>query len=184
MAKVSVSSSQALLSWLTNESPKPFFLYSGWTNVSLISDGFNGDYWNDGDSYYPSIAVDNSGGIHVVWYDYTEGAWGTDTDIMYASYAEAKSWSNITVVSDGYNGTYWNNGDSFFPDICADNSGDIHIVWYDHTDSVWGTDSEIMFTTVSIPSNESGGGIPFGNIYLFFTIATILGLAIYIKKKI
>ena len=29
--------------------------------------------WNSGDSWYPAIATDSSGNIHVVWHDYTPG---------------------------------------------------------------------------------------------------------------
>ncbi len=50
----------------------------------MISDDETG--WNTGASYLPAIAVDGSGTVHVVWYDYTDGAWGTDKEIMYCAY--------------------------------------------------------------------------------------------------
>ncbi len=56
---------------------------AGWSNATVISDGSGGIYWNDDDSEYPSIAVDNGGNAHVVWHDFTDGPWGTDSEIMY-----------------------------------------------------------------------------------------------------
>jgi hypothetical protein len=117
---------------------------SGWSNITVISDGYSGAYWNDGNSYEPSIAVDNEDNLHVVWYDYTDGVWGTDTEIMYAKYTQGVGWSNVTIISDGYNGIYWNEDGSFYPKILSEN-GNLHVVWYDFTDGVWGSDSEIMY---------------------------------------
>jgi len=85
---------------------------AGWSNATVISDGFEGTYWNDGSSYYPSIAVDNSGNVHVVWEDDTAGPWGTDYEIMYVNYSSSAGWSNATVISDGFGGVYWNDGNS------------------------------------------------------------------------
>jgi len=56
---------------------------SGWSNATIISDGYGGIYWNDDTSDTPSIAVNNDGTIHVVWYDNTDGPWGDDGEIMY-----------------------------------------------------------------------------------------------------
>jgi len=116
----------------------------GWSNVTVISDGYNGSYWNDGNSYYPNIAVDSQGNVHVVWQDYTDGVWGTDTEIMYVKYSPSTGWSNVTIISDGYGGSYWNDGNSYFPDIAIDSRDNVHVVWYDNTDGAWGTDLEIM----------------------------------------
>lgn len=115
----------------------------GWSNVSIISDGYNGSYWNDAISRHPAITVDIANKLHVVWYDYTNGTWGTDIEIMYVSNS-GSNWSNITIISDGYNGSYWNDGLSIDPDITFDNLGNIHVVWRDETNGTWGTDAEIM----------------------------------------
>lgn len=56
---------------------------SGWSNATVISDGFGGIYWNDDNSKNPSIITDQNGNIHVVWEDDTNGKWGMDTEIMY-----------------------------------------------------------------------------------------------------
>ncbi len=120
---------------------------SGWSNATVISDGFEGYYWNDGDSDRPTIAVEQSGTIHVVWYDYTEGYWGNDTEIMHVSSEDGILWSNVTIISDGYGGYYWNNQESIYPDIEIDNLDKIHVVWKDYTDGYWGNDTEIMYAS-------------------------------------
>ena len=117
----------------------------GWSNATVISDGYNDIYWNNGSSSRPSIAGDNTGKVHVVWEDYTDGFWGTDWEIMYVSHIDGFGWSNATVISDGYNSTYWNNDSSASPSIAVDNSGKIQVVWMDETNGIWGTDGEIMY---------------------------------------
>ncbi|MHA1385560.1 MAG: hypothetical protein ACTSR3_17535 [Candidatus Helarchaeota archaeon] len=113
---------------------------SGWSNATVISD--KDPWWNNGSSANPSVAVDNNGVIHVVWYDETDGAWGTDTEIMYTNYT-GSGWSNATVISD--QDPWWNNGNSYNPSMAVDNNGVIHVVWYDDTDGAWGEDKEIMY---------------------------------------
>jgi len=87
----------------------------------------------------PAIAVDSKGNVHVVWQDYTDGVWGTDmeimyvkyspsTEIMYVKYSPSTGWSNVTIISDGYSGSYWNDGDSYFPDIAIDSRDNVHVV--------------------------------------------------------
>ena len=117
------------------------------SNATVVSDGFNSSYWNDAGSYDPAIAVDISNSVHVVWHDLTDGVWGADEEIMYATYNTATGWSNITIISDGYNGSYWNDGQSNNPAIAVDSSNAVHVVWHDHTDGVWGADVEIMYAT-------------------------------------
>ncbi len=132
---------------------------TGWSNVTIISDGYSGVYWNDAGSYYPVIAVENTGTVHVVWHDYTIGAWGSDAEIMYVNYTEATGWSNVTVISDGYSGVYWNDGGSYYADIAVNDSGVVHVVWEDDTDGVWGTDSEIMYTSYTEATGWSNATI-------------------------
>ncbi len=115
---------------------------SGWSNATAISDIYG---WNNGGSYVPSVAVDGSGNVHVFWEDYTDGEWGTDSEIMYANYTAA-GWSNATVISDLYG---WNNGDSGGAKVAVDSSGNVHVVWDDDTNGEWGTDSEIMYRIIT-----------------------------------
>ena len=98
------------------------------SNATVVSDGFDGVYWNDASSYNPDIAIDSSDKVHAVWYDYTDGVWGTDIEIMYATYTTATGWSNATVISDGYSGVYWNDGTSNDPEIAV-STKQIEVVW-------------------------------------------------------
>ncbi|MHA1300744.1 MAG: hypothetical protein ACTSO9_15110 [Candidatus Helarchaeota archaeon] len=116
-----------------------YTIANGWSNATAISDIYG---WNNLDSHDPRIAVDKNGNVHVVWYDLTDGEWGTDTEILYANYTPSGGWSNATCISDVYG---WNNQGSLFPDIEIDIYGTIHVVWHDYTDGEWGTDVEIMY---------------------------------------
>ena len=142
---------------------------AGWSNITVISDGYGGEWgWNTGNSYDPSITIDGSGNLHVIWTDLTPGIWGSDTEIMYVTRTSA-GWSNITVISDGYGGEWgWNNGSSYAPSIAVDSSDYLHVVWTDGTPGVWGggiLDSEIMYvnrnstgwSNVTVISDGYGG---------------------------
>ncbi|MHA1299026.1 MAG: sialidase family protein [Candidatus Helarchaeota archaeon] len=160
---------------------------SGWSNATVISDDSTG--WNDKDSYGPSIAVDNTGILHVVWEDETDGVWGTDTEIMYANYT-GTGWSKATVISDDSTG--WNDKDSYEPSIAVDNNGIIHVVWYDDTDGEWGTDYEIMYCRFTPASSQSGSrliflGIPqqadYTLIFIGIGAAVVIAIIIVVIKK-
>ncbi|MHA1651313.1 MAG: hypothetical protein ACTSYB_14065 [Candidatus Helarchaeota archaeon] len=124
---------------------------SGWSNPTIVSD--TATLWNNESSYLPSIAVGASGTIHIVWYDQTDGWWGTDNEIMYRNYTPNVGWSSPKIISDDI--TQWNNGSSYCPDIAVDPSGNVHVVWYDGTDGWWGIDTEIMYTNYSPSSGWS-----------------------------
>ena len=92
------------------------------SETNIVSDGFNNSYWNDGLSMAPSITVDNTGKVHMVWWDFTLGIWSDgESEIMYASYTDELGWSNTTIISDGYNDFYWNEDESTRPSIAVDN---------------------------------------------------------------
>ena len=119
-----------------------------WSNATIISDDLS--LWNNANSLFPEFTIDVVGDLHVVWHDETIGLWGggaTDDEIMYISSADGITWSNATIISDGYNGTYWNNADSTEPCIKTDNGGIIHVVWDDDTEGIWGTDPEVMYVS-------------------------------------
>ncbi len=139
-----------------------------WSNVTIISDGYNNFFWNDGNSVNPSITIDNLGNIHVVWSDWTSGIWGTDNEIMYVNYTIGVGWSNVTIISDGYNNFFWNDDNSQDPSITVDTSGNIHVVWSDWTSGIWGTDNEIMYVNYTIGVGWSNVTVPsdgFNNYY-------------------
>ncbi len=69
---------------------------TGWSNMSVISD--DNTLWNDGSSLVPNIAMENTGNIHVVWSDTTNGEWGTDQEIMYSFIGDIE-YPNIASVS-------------------------------------------------------------------------------------
>ncbi len=58
------------------------YIAADWSNATVISDDTTG--WNDDWSIYPDIAIDSDGNLYVVWEDWTDGAWGTDYEIMYS----------------------------------------------------------------------------------------------------
>jgi hypothetical protein len=136
-----------------------------WGNVTVVSDGVGGLYWNNDTSSDVEVAVDAQGNVHAVWEDRTDswGLWGNDTEIMYAKYTFVLGeWSNITIVSDGYNGVWgWNDGQSEDPDIALDLEGNIHVVWDDTTDSLdrWGTDKEIMYAKYTVGTGWSNATV-------------------------
>lgn len=118
----------------------------GWSTI-VLSDDLS--LWNNGDSYYPNIAIDNDGNVHVVWHDATDGEWGIDWEIMYIK-SSADGWSNATVISDDNTG--WNNDTSYYPDVATDSDGNVYVVWNDETNGDWGTDREIMYSKNSFSS--------------------------------
>ncbi|NVM02190.1 MAG: hypothetical protein HWN67_07630 [Candidatus Helarchaeota archaeon] len=121
---------------------------AGWLNATVISD--DSTRWNNDTSGVPSVAVDGSGNVYVVWCDDTNGIWGTDLEIMYATNTTT-GWSNATVISDVYG---WNNDDSNSPSIAADNNSVVHVVWDDKTDGEWGNDWEILYSVSGIPTSN------------------------------
>jgi hypothetical protein len=129
---------------------------TGWSDAAVISDGHNGIYWNSGPSNDPAIAIGSGNIIYVVWEDTLAGAaWGGDTEIMYSSYSESTGWILPRVISDGFDGTYWNVGLSVNPDIIIDANGVVHVLWDDFTSGVWGSDYEIMHANYTISNGWS-----------------------------
>ncbi len=80
-----------------------------WTTTAIeTSSGFTG--------LDPSLAVDASGGVHVAYTDYTEGA------LRYAHRSTSGSWSSVTLSSSGTDQR---------PSLALDASGGVHISYYD-----------------------------------------------------
>jgi hypothetical protein len=79
--------------------------------------------WSSYGSYWPAIAVDAYGNVHVVW-------------------SSIISWNNEIYYKKSTNGgatwmtsrrLTWNSGYSYSPDMAVDSSGNVHVVWYDNT---------------------------------------------------
>jgi hypothetical protein len=87
-----------------------------WTSAKRLT-------WSSGDSYWPSIAVDPSGNLHVVWGDYTPG----NQEIYYKKSTDGGvTWTSSTRLT-------WTSGDSVDPAITVDSSGYLHVVFEDTT---------------------------------------------------
>ncbi|TFF90739.1 MAG: hypothetical protein EU548_01475, partial [Promethearchaeota archaeon] len=101
-----------------------------WGSPTLINNE------STGNSYYPRIATDYMGNLHVVWHDnsnYT--ASGTDSDIFYKSWnATTEIWSITEVISNQSTST------SQYPSIHVDILNNIHLTWQDYT-NIYGAGS-------------------------------------------
>jgi hypothetical protein len=79
--------------------------------------------WTTGTSEAPAIIADLSGNLHVVWQDNTPG----NAEIYYRKSTDrGVTWLTTKRLT-------WNSGDSWAPQLAADLSGYLHLVWYDFT---------------------------------------------------
>ncbi len=87
---------------------------------------------------YPSMAVDSSNNIHVVWQQ-ADSEFGT-VEIFYKRWDKGTiSWNDTVFVST-------ESGDSILPCIATDNLGNVHIAWEDYTNYAGaGTDLDIFY---------------------------------------
>ncbi len=131
---------------------------AAWTTTEVVSTE------SADNSYYPTIAVDDSGNLHLTWMDWTDySGSGTDADIFYKRwYAITAAWTTTEVVSTE------STDDSWCPTIAVDDSGNVHIAWYDYTNyNGSGTDWDIFYkywnattaawNTTEVVSAESTG---------------------------
>ena len=107
--------------WSNNTSTNFEIFYKRSTDVGATWSGLSRLTWNAGNSLNPIIAADSSGGIHVVWVDYSPG----NEEIFYKRSTDGGgSWSGPKRMT-------WNAGESSFPSIEADAGTGVYIVWYD-----------------------------------------------------
>ena len=79
--------------------------------------------WDIGFLYYPALAVEASGRVHVVWTDMTPGK----SDIYYKKSTDGEdTWSPNKKLT-------WNSGSSSWTALAAEATGNLHIVRYDDT---------------------------------------------------
>ncbi|MHA1551492.1 MAG: hypothetical protein ACTSQC_06070 [Candidatus Heimdallarchaeaceae archaeon] len=131
---------------------------TSWTTTEVVSTE------STGYSYFPSLAVDAEGNVHIAWRDNTDYAGaGTDLDIFYRRWdAFTTSWTTTEVVSTE------STANSYIPSLAVDVEGNVHIAWHDYTDYAGaGTDLDIFYrrwepssnfwTTIEVVSTESTG---------------------------
>jgi hypothetical protein len=94
-----------------------FFLFAqvaqaDWTPAKRLT-------WSSVDNAFPKIAVDSSGGLHVVWH--SSGPYA----IYYKASADGgEIWTPTRRLT-------WNPGNSGWPAIAVDSSDNLHVVWND-----------------------------------------------------
>ncbi len=101
-------------------------------------------------SHHPDITVDPIGNIHIVWEDGTSYQnSGIDTDIFYKSWiASSNNWTLTQVISTE------STSYSYYPQICSDYLGNIHVVWEDETEyENGGSDTDIFYKWLPLDSN-------------------------------
>jgi len=77
--------------------------------------------WNAGNSYYPSVAVNSSSRVNVVWSDNTPGNY----EIYYKRSTDGgATWPGTKRLT-------WNIGGSFHPTIAVNSTNNIHVTWND-----------------------------------------------------
>jgi hypothetical protein len=86
----------------------------GWSSAANVSS-------SEGDSFGPSMAIDNNENVHLVWYDYTPG----NNDIFYSSKAGNGSFSKAVNLTN-------NSGPSTSPTLVAGKSS-LYLFWADYT---------------------------------------------------
>jgi parallel beta-helix repeat protein len=120
---------------------KSFVVGEGWTPTVVVSTN------STADSYFPSLAVDSGGNIHIAWCDYTDLDSGTDIDIFYKSFVVGEGWTPTVVVSTN------STDDSSVPSLAVDSGGNVHIAWYDWTNYTGcGTDADIFYRRYEVGS--------------------------------
>jgi len=141
--------------------------------------------WTSGFSFEPAIAADSSGNIHVVWYDNSPG----NNEIYYRrSPDKGTTWGSLRKLT-------WTAGESCYPEIAVDSSGDIHLVWWDNTPGnaeiyyKKSTDRGASWTSSQRLTSTSGDSYspfiavdPFGGLHVVWHDDTPGNFEIYYKK--
>jgi hypothetical protein len=107
-----------------------------WTDIEVVSTE------STGISVYPTIEVDGSGNLHVVWYDGTDYlSCGTDADVFYKKWHSASSsWGTTEVVSTE------SSLISSIPEVSVTEDGYVFVTWNDDTNyDGCGIDQDIFF---------------------------------------
>ena len=105
----------------------------------LVSHGNNESNW------FPSIAIDSDGNLHVVWYELDIND-GFKSNILYRM-KSGDSWMPIEVISaDNARDNTWFFANFAKPSIALDSFGNVHVAWEsDKNQSDSGTDQDIFY---------------------------------------
>lgn len=83
--------------------------------------------WNSGESSAPRLAVDSSGGVHMVWYDNTPG----NSEIFYKKTPDGGgTWEAAKRLT-------FEAHISLYPDIAIDPLGRLHVIWMDNLPGIY-----------------------------------------------
>ncbi|MFW9853435.1 MAG: hypothetical protein ACFFFG_00145 [Candidatus Thorarchaeota archaeon] len=107
-----------------------------WSYTEVVSDN------SEMDSFYPDLAVDDRGNVHVVWAGENDfSRTGMNFDILYRRWEiSAQSWGDYEVVYDT------EGGGASSPQVLIDNVGNVHVTWQDDSDyDGVGTDDDIFY---------------------------------------
>ncbi len=111
-----------------------------WGTTVAISD-------NTAVSHSPSLAVDETGDVHVAWMDWSVGGW----DILYRRWnATSGVWGTTENVSE-------NEDVSGEPSLAVDVEGNVHVAWRDVSNYAGsGTDADIFYRCWNVTSGAWG----------------------------
>ncbi len=118
---------------------------SGWEDIQVISEPVFSSNLNTGDSFGPTIAVENNL-IYIAWQDsnITENS-GNDWDIFFRCNLTGTSWEYVQIISEPVIKNNINIGQSLRPSIEAENNK-IYIVWHDNDNTNGaGGDNDIFY---------------------------------------
>ena len=133
---------------------------ASWTISEVVST----ESTSGGGSWYPSLAVGNTGDIHITWNDDTNlASCGSDEDIFYKRWDSfLSSWTTTEVVSTE------STSDSYRASVVVDSNNNAHIGWNDLTNyngaagdydifyKVWNSTTD-TWTITEVVSIESTG---------------------------
>ncbi|MEO0068471.1 MAG: T9SS type A sorting domain-containing protein [candidate division WOR-3 bacterium] len=98
------------------------------------------------------LATDPSGRVHVVWMSYQSP--GTySPQIYYKRYYPGSGWTNDTCISTDLA----SSGYSYYPALCVDSSGDVHVVWFFYRVSPLPKGYYIAYKKCTPTSSGNGG---------------------------
>ncbi len=106
-----------------------------WPPVEVVSIG------SIQSSYQPEIAVDSQGDVHTVWHDHHHYD-GSDVDVIYRERdSYSNDWSPLTIISSE------STDGSYSADIAVDSLDNIHVVWFDSTNDLYGSgiDTDVFY---------------------------------------